>query len=101
MLLALREGTATFRRDSALKLGFIFLCYIDLALTLLALRLGFSELNPLMRQLLDRPLELFMVKGAAPLFIGWLVPGKLILPAIAAMVLVAGWNIKELLLPLV
>ena len=70
----------------------------DLALTVLAVSLGLSELNPLMRHLLAVPALLLVLKVAVPLLIAWLTPGKLLLPAIVLLGLVVGWNVKELLL---
>ena len=77
------------------------LCQLDLVLTALAVHLGFYELNPVVRNLLNVPLVLIFIKCAVPLFIAWLAPGRLLLPAIAFQLLVVGWNIKELLMWLV
>ena len=60
--------------------------------------IGLSELNPVMRQLANMPLQLVIIKCAIPLLIAWLAPGKLLLPAIILLCLVVSWNIKELLL---
>ena len=79
------------------KVGFVFLIYLDLLLTLIALERGFTEMNPLMLRLLASPGGLVLVKGVAPLFIAWLMPAKLLLPSIALMLAVGGWNIRELL----
>ena len=70
----------------------------DLVLTVLAVTLGFSELNPLMRYLVAMPFLLLIIKLAIPLLIAWLAPGKLLLPAIILLCLIVIWNIKELLL---
>lgn len=73
----------------------------DLGLTFLAVSLGLTELNPVMKQLLAVPLLLLIVKVAIPLLIAWLTPGKFLLPAIILLCLVVSWNIKELLLTLI
>ena len=73
---------ATFRHDAGLKLGFVGLIYLDVVLTFVALRLGFTELNPIMANLVANPWALVLVKGAVPVLIGWLIPGKLLLPSI-------------------
>ena len=71
---------------------------VDLTLTVLAVSLGFSELNPLMRYLVTVPVLLLIIKGVVPLLIAWLVPGKFLLPSVVLLALVVGWNVKELCL---
>ena len=92
------EGAATFRRCPYQKLLFVFLAYLDLVLTLLAVSLGFTELNPLVRSLLPSLGAFLLLKGGVPLLIAWLVPGRLLLPSIALQSLVLLWNSKELFL---
>ena len=70
---------------------------LDLALTLSAVSLGLSELNPLMRYLITVPAMLLVIKVAIPLLIAWLAPGRLLIPAIVLLFLVVCWNAKELL----
>jgi hypothetical protein len=93
-------SAGTFRQCVAEKASFVILDQLDMALTLFALSLGLTELNPWMRDLVGSPLQLLLVKFAIPLFVAWLAPGKLLLPAIALLSVVVGWNIKELLLVL-
>ena len=83
--------------DLAVKASYILLHLFDLALTALAVSLGLAELNPLMRDLLASPLQLIVIKLAIPLLIAWLVPSKLLIPAILLLAVVVGWNVKELL----
>ncbi len=91
-------SAATFRSCVAEKVSFVFLHQIDLVLTTLGVSLGLYELNPLIRSLLAAPVLLLLLKVAIPLFIAWLAPGKLLLPAIVFLCLVVSWNIKELLI---
>ena len=91
-------SVATFRQGTAEKASFVLLNQFDLALTVLAVSLGLAELNPLIRHLVTLPILLIIIKCAIPLLIAWLVPGKLLLPAIALLSVVIGWNIKELLI---
>ena len=70
---------------------------LDLGLTLYAVSVGLSELNPLMRYLITVPAMLFVIKVAIPLLIAWLAPGRLLVPAIVLLFLVVCWNAKELL----
>jgi hypothetical protein len=92
------ESTATFRHGTAEKASFILLNQFDLILTVLAVYLGFSELNPFIRYLVNIPILLLVFKLAIPLLIAWLIPGKLLLPPIALLALVTIWNVKELCL---
>ena len=91
-------SAATFRDCVVEKASFVLLSELDLVLTVLAVSIGFSELNPFMRNLLTSPVQLIFVKCLVPFLIAWITPGKLLLPAILALSLVAGWNLKELLL---
>lgn len=96
-MLALRQSVATFGHSTSYKLWFMVFIYLDFALTLFAVQRGFTEVNPYMVRLLDDPSQLLLVKGLIPLFIAWLVPGKLLLPSIGIMVVVAAWNGNQLL----
>jgi len=91
-------SAATFRQCTAEKASFILLNQFDLTLTVLAVYLGFSELNPFIKHLVNIPALLLIVKLAIPILIAWLIPGKLLLPSIALLALVIIWNVKELLL---
>lgn len=95
----LRLGTATFGSGTALKLTFVGLGIFDLLLTLYALGAGYVELNPVVGALHDRLLALLLLKVAGPIAIAWAVPAKLLLPAIALLFAVVGWNVGELLVP--
>ena len=90
------ESTATFRKCTAVKIAFVTLGLVDLVLTVLAVNLGLTELNPFMRLLIQFPLLLLVVKLFIPLFIAWLMPGKLLLPSTALLFLMLLWNIKEM-----
>jgi len=80
------------------KVVYIVLQFIDLGLTLAAARCGFAELNPFVRGLLASPLELSIVKVGIPLLLVWVLPGRFLLPAIALLLWVIGWNVRELAL---
>jgi len=85
-------------RDIILKAAYLSLQLFDLGLTIVAMRLGYPELNPFMRASLASPYQLGIIKFGIPLLISWLVPGKLLIPAIVLIAGVVGWDIKELLL---
>jgi hypothetical protein len=90
------DSTATFKKCTIEKASFILLCQFDLVLTVLAMHLGFSELNPFIKYMVNIPALLLVFKLAIPLLIAWLVPGKLLLPSIAVLMLALIWNLKEL-----
>ena len=95
----LRLSFATFAHGTGYKVTFLALAYLDLALTLYALSVGHVELNPLVAGLQDRPLGLLFVKVGMPVLIAWLVPARLLLPSIALLFAVTGWNVASLTLP--
>ncbi|RLC94277.1 MAG: hypothetical protein DRI40_07595 [Chloroflexi bacterium] len=88
---------ATFRSCTAEKVSFVLLNQLDLILTLWAISLGLSELNPWVNALVSTPALLVLVKAVVPLFIAWLVPGRLLLPASALLAAVVAWDISQLL----
>jgi hypothetical protein len=79
------------------KASFILLCLFDLTFSVVAVSLGFTELNPVMNFLIQIPVLLLLVKLAIPILIAWLIPGRLLWPSIALLALVTIWNIKEIL----
>ena len=92
----LLSSAGSFRKSTGEKFSFVLLSQVDLYLTLIAVSSGFSELNPIMRTLLAAPLYLILIKVVSPIFIAWLTPGKLLVPAIVLLGFVIGWDIKEL-----
>lgn len=94
----LRVSAATFSRGTSYKMTFLMLGVLDMILTLYALSAGYVEMNPVFASLQDSPKGLFLLKVAGPLVIAWLVPGKLLLPSIALLFGVVGWNLAELAL---
>ena len=95
------DSSATFKKCVVEKASFVLLCGFDLTLTVLALYLGLVELNPFVRYLVQIPALLMTVKLVIPVIIAWLMPGRLLWPSIALLVLVVVWNIKELVVFLV
>ena len=82
-------------------MSFIALNLVDLALTLVAMSLGFAELNPLVGFLLEMPALFIVAKILLPPLLAWLIPGRLLWPSIALLAVVAIWNVKELVVYLV
>jgi hypothetical protein len=97
MKLNLMRSAATFKECTLEKISFIALNQLDLGLTLLAISSGLSELNPLMRNMFLSPYQLILFKVAIPLFLAWIVPGKLLIPAIIFLAIIVSWDIKELM----
>ena len=95
-MIKLWGSAATFRRGLAEKVVFLLLNQLDLALTISATSLGLSELNPFMRSLLANLPELLLVKLIIPVFMAWLIPGRLLLPAIGLLSVVVAWDLKKL-----
>jgi uncharacterized membrane protein YjjP (DUF1212 family) len=91
-------SAVTFRRCIAEKVLFIALNCLDMTLTLLAISIGLTELNPLMVKLVHYPFALLLFKVGLPAFIAWLVPGKWLYPSIALISLIVAWDVRELLL---
>ena len=92
----LMASAVTFKKCTLEKLIFIILNLMDLSLTVFAVSHGAYELNPLMRSLLESPYQMYLIKLIIPVFLAWLIPGKLLMPSIAVLVLIMGWDIREL-----
>jgi hypothetical protein len=92
------DSSATFKRCTLEKVSFILLSLFDLTLTILAMNLGLSEINPLVRYLIQIPLLLLIIKLAIPVLIAWIMPGRLLWPSIGLLALIVAWNIKELVI---
>jgi hypothetical protein len=93
----LLASAVTFKRSTPEKLAFILLNLFDLGLTLFASSIGAHELNPLMNKMLAAPYQVYMAKLVIPLLLAWLLPGKILIPSIALLAVVVGWNVRELL----
>jgi hypothetical protein len=87
-----------FRKGLSLRVSYVALQLVDCLMTVLAVNAGFEELNPVMRGIIDSPVQLVTIKLVLPLAIAWLVPAKLLIPAMALLMVIIGLNIKELVL---
>ncbi len=85
-----------FRKGLSLRVTYVAFQLIDCLMTVLAVNAGYQELNPVMRGLLGSPTQLLTCKIIVPLAIAWLVPARLLIPALVLLVGVIGLNIKEL-----
>jgi hypothetical protein len=96
MVAGLMASAVTFKKCTLEKIAFILLNVMDLGLTLFAVSQGAHEINPLVSSMLNSPTQLLLMKIVLPVIFAWLVPGKLLIPAIAVLCFVAGWNIREM-----
>jgi hypothetical protein len=86
-----------FRKGLSLRVAYMALQLADCLMTVFAVNSGFEEINPVMRGLLGSPLQLVTFKLVIPLAIAWLVPAKLLLPALVLLLAIIGLNVKELI----
>ena len=86
------------KTDTVLKIIFLSLQFVDLLFTALAARYGWLELNPFMKASMDSTFKLAIFKFGIPVLISWFVPGRWLIPAIMLLVMVVGWNVKELIM---
>ena len=84
--------------DLVLKIAFLSLQVVDLVLTALAARYGWIELNPVMKASIDSTYKMAIFKFVIPVAISFFVPGRWLIPAILLMLMVVGWNVKELIM---
>ena len=77
-------------------MAYVLLHQADILMTNFAISAGFKELNPVIRGLLDTPIQLLVFKLIIPLIIAWLVPAKLLLPALVLLLVVIGLNLTQL-----
>ncbi len=96
MVATLMASAVTFKKCKLEKLAFILLNLVDLCLTIFAVSQGAHELNPMMRSMLNAPYQMYMAKLVLPVLLAWLLPGKFLIPSIALLTFVIGWDIKEL-----
>ena len=87
---------AEFKKGIPIKVAYVLLQQADMLMTSYAISAGFRELNPVVRGILDSPGQLLALKLVIPIIIAWLVPAKLLLPAIALLLAVLALNLHAL-----
>ena len=85
-----------WKKGLSIKVAYVLLHQADILLTNFAISAGFKELNPVIRGLLDTPVQLLIFKLIIPLIIAWLVPAKLLLPALLLLLVVIVFNLTQL-----
>ena len=89
---------AELKKGLGIRLAYLLLHQADLLLTKFAMSIGFEELNPVIRGSIDTPAQLLLFKLIIPVIIAWVVPTKLLLPALVLLLAIIVWNLKELIL---
>jgi hypothetical protein len=79
------------------KLTYLLLQQIDLIMTMFAIPIGFSEMNPVMRHALASPLQMITLKTIVPLIVVLLIPPRWLIPAICVIAFVVMWDCRQLL----
>lgn len=85
-----------FKHGIPIKVGYVLLQQADMLMTNFAMSAGFHEVNPIVRGMLSSPTELLAIKLFIPIVIAWLVPAKLLIPAVALLLLVLTLNLHAL-----
>lgn len=85
-----------WKKGLSIKVAYVLLHQSDILLTNFAVSTGFKELNPVIRGLLNTPVQLLVFKLIIPIIIAWLVPAKLLLPALVLLLVVIGLNLMQL-----
>ncbi len=88
-------SVAEWKKGLSIKVAYVLLHQADILLTAFAVAAGFRELNPVISASLDAPVLLLALKLLIPLVIAWLVPAKLLIPAIVLLVAVIGLNLAQ------
>ena len=89
-------SVAQWKKGLSIKVAYVLLHQADILMTNFAISAGFKELNPVIRGLLDTPVQLLVFKLIIPLIIAWLVPAKLLLPALVLLLVVIVFNLTQL-----
>jgi len=87
---------AEWRKGLGIKLAYVLLHQADILLTSFALAAGFQEVNPVIRASLETPVQILALKLFIPLLIAWLVPARLLIPAILLLLVIVGFNLTQL-----
>jgi hypothetical protein len=85
------------KKGLGLRMAYMAFQAADLLLTWLAMSSGYQELNPFVRGLFASPAQLIIFKIFIPAIIAWLVPARLLIPAILLLIAVTGFNVAQLL----
>jgi hypothetical protein len=87
---------AEWKKGLGIKAAYVLLHQTDILLTAFAVSIGAKEINPVINASLDTPAVLLALKLFIPLVIAWLVPAKLLIPAIVLLLAIIGFNLAQL-----
>jgi hypothetical protein len=87
---------AEWKKGLVIKVAYVLLHQADILLTSFALSAGFQEINPVIRASLETPVLILVLKLFIPLIIAWLVPARLLIPAIVLLLVIVGFNLAQL-----
>lgn len=87
---------AEWRKGLGVKMAYVLLHQADIVLTSFALTAGFQEINPVIRASLETPVQILALKLLIPVLIAWLVPARLLIPAIVLLLAIVGFNLAQL-----
>lgn len=85
-----------WKKGLSIKAAYVLLHQADILLTAFAVSEGFREVNPVINASLNEPVQLLALKLFIPILIAWLVPAKLLIPAIVLLLAVIGLNLAQL-----
>ncbi len=87
---------AEWKKGLGIKIAYLLLHQADILLTSFAVSAGFYEFNPVIRASLDTPVQILALKLFIPLLIAWLIPAKLLIPAVILLLAIVGYNLSQL-----
>ena len=89
-------SVAEWKKGLSIKVAYVLLHQADILLTTFAVSVGAREVNPVISASLGAPAQLLALKLFIPLLIAWLVPARLLIPAIVLLLAVIGFNLAQL-----
>jgi hypothetical protein len=87
---------AEWKKGLSIKTAYVLLHQADILLTSFALHVGAEEINPVIKASLSSPVILLVLKLFIPLVIAWLVPARLLVPAIVLLLIIVSLNLVQL-----
>jgi hypothetical protein len=87
---------AEWKKGLSIKAAYVLLHQADILLTSFAISAGFHEINPVIKASLETPVLILFLKLFIPIIIAWLVPARLLIPAIVLLLIIVGLNLAQL-----
>jgi hypothetical protein len=86
---------AEWKKGLGIKAAYVLLHQANILLTGFAVSVGAEEINPVIKASLGAPVYLLVLQLFIPLPIAWLVPAKLLIPAIVLLAVIIGFNLAQ------